>query len=459
MRAIRTGLSLVMALVLVCSCALAEGFLTNPDAIEQAIRSVLYLEVYDARGRVLSTGSGFLAFDGQTVVTNQHVIDGGVTIQATDEREMTFAVDKVLASDARRDLAILSLRRDTGLPPLQLAEAPELKRGQPVLAIGSPKGLRNTVSNGIISLVYTRGELPDIQFTAPISSGSSGGALFDSNGTVIGVTSESYTDGQNLNLAVSSPHVYALYAQVQAGEQDVVLPSPQPGVTAFSAYAEVFDDALYIDWPDIDFASQYRVYRAQGSDTLPDSPHAAGKLSHLNDRRVAPGLVYTYRVDALDAQGTLIAQSLPVTAAAFLPGSTLPPATPGVLVTATPPPAALYPIDFGDDGYVGTFSEPALNPLITHTGGNAVIDSFTLAFYAADSQGTPLPLTGTDDAYYIQSYDVLLRPGQSTYPGHTAIPASGAARVYVAITRITQSDGLVYELPEDEWDFFYWEMD
>lgn len=454
-------MALVTALMLVCGAALAQGFLNNPDAIELAIQSVLYIEVYDDRGRLMATGSGFLAFDGRTVVTNQHVIDGGATIAATDEREKTFAVDKILASDARRDLAILRLSRDTGLTPLALAEAPVLKRGQPVLAIGSPQGLRNSVSNGIISLVYSRGELPDIQFTAPISSGSSGGALFDENGEVIGVTSESYTDGQNLNLAVSSPHVYDLYAQVLAGQGFQALPSAAPGVTAFFVYTEIYDDALYLDWPDIVEAAQYRIFRAQGADALPETPHATRRYSHLNDRSVTPGMEYTYRVDAVSAAGALVGQSLPVSGTAYLPGATLAPATPQVLVTPSPTPAAKYPIDFGDDGYVGTYRAPSLNPLITHTGGAGVVDGFTLAFYPADAQGNELPLTGTSNAYGLRAFEVLLRPGQSAYPGKIELPVSGpgAARVYVAITRITQTDGTVFDIPEDDWDFYYWEMD
>ena len=77
-----------------------------------------------------------------------------------------------------------------------------LVRGQKVVAIGSPLGLFNTVSDGIISGFRTVGERSMIQFTAPTSHGSSGGALLDLYGNLIGIITAGFDDGQNLNLAV-----------------------------------------------------------------------------------------------------------------------------------------------------------------------------------------------------------------------------------------------------------------
>ena len=77
-----------------------------------------------------------------------------------------------------------------------------LVRGQKVVAIGSPLGLFNTVSDGIISGFRTVGARTMIQFTAPTSHGSSGGALLDLYGNLIGIITAGFDDGQNLNLAV-----------------------------------------------------------------------------------------------------------------------------------------------------------------------------------------------------------------------------------------------------------------
>ena len=77
-----------------------------------------------------------------------------------------------------------------------------------IVAIGSPLGLLNTVSTGVFSGYNDTGEMKEIQFSASISQGSSGGALFNNAGEVIGITTASYTEGQNLNVAV--PIQYAV---------------------------------------------------------------------------------------------------------------------------------------------------------------------------------------------------------------------------------------------------------
>ena len=88
-----------------------------------------------------------------------------------------------------------------------------MMRAEPVIAIGSPKGFTNTVSTGIISNIYNEDGFNRIQFTAPISPGSSGGALFNGNGEVIGITSSTYIDSQNLNFAIQITEVIDLYSQ------------------------------------------------------------------------------------------------------------------------------------------------------------------------------------------------------------------------------------------------------
>ena len=105
----------------------------------------------------------------------------------------------------------------------------KIKRGERVTAIGSPKGLKNTVSMGNVSAVFTEDNVDWIQTTAPMSQGSSGGALFIEAGKVIGITSASRTDGQNLNFAINISEVVTLY---QAWNQSVISPlGQQAGLT------------------------------------------------------------------------------------------------------------------------------------------------------------------------------------------------------------------------------------
>lgn len=190
-----------------------SGFSDDPDRVEIATKSVLMLEAYDGSGIFLGSGSGFVAFDNTKLVTNYHVIEGADTIVAYTDDGYQYIVDQVLIADAKRDLAILGFSSPTDLLPLSLNVSGELKRAQKVVAIGSPIGITNTVSIGNISALYEEDGVSEIQFTAPISPGSSGGALFDNNGEVIGITSATYLDAQNINVAVHAREVSDLFAQ------------------------------------------------------------------------------------------------------------------------------------------------------------------------------------------------------------------------------------------------------
>ena len=99
------------------------------------------------------------------------------------------------------DLAVIRIQRK--LVPLPVYQGKkELVRGQKVVAIGSPLGLFNSVSDGIISGFRKIDNVDMIQFTAPTSHGSSGGAVLNMQGEVIGISTAGYDSGQNINLAV-----------------------------------------------------------------------------------------------------------------------------------------------------------------------------------------------------------------------------------------------------------------
>ncbi len=183
----------------------AEGFSGDPVAVEAAAQSVLMLEVY-SQGELIATGSGFVAFADDMLVTNSHVIDGADEILAKSDQGDEYVLDKIYAVDTRKDLAILGFSSPTKLSPLKLDTERVVMRVEPVVAIGSPKGLLNTVSVGNVSAVFIEEGTRYIQFTAPVSSGSSGGALFGNDGDVIGITTSVWSDQeelvQNLNFAI-----------------------------------------------------------------------------------------------------------------------------------------------------------------------------------------------------------------------------------------------------------------
>lgn len=186
-------------------------FSDDPKAIQVASNSVIMLSCYDKEGNLYATGSAFAAFEEGIFVTNCHVIEEEVyAIRAQMETGLEFSINSVVAYDVDKDIAILRTSAKTGLDPLPIGSTAALERGEKVIAIGSPLGLINTLSIGLYS-----GTIKDdrvyLQFSAAISHGSSGGALFNNRGEVVGITTASYSEGQNLNLAIPIEDVVELW--------------------------------------------------------------------------------------------------------------------------------------------------------------------------------------------------------------------------------------------------------
>lgn len=181
---------------------------------QNSLKSVVVVYSYDS-GKALSLGSGFVASKDGKILTNYHVIAGADTATVKFENGAFYDVDGVVAVDRNADLVVLKLKTTSEFVPLRLGDASSVAVGDSVVAVGSPMGLEGTVSNGIVSAKRDANSLglernPDItvfQITAPTSPGSSGGALVNSNGDVIGVPFVQLVAGQNLNFAV--PITYA----------------------------------------------------------------------------------------------------------------------------------------------------------------------------------------------------------------------------------------------------------
>jgi len=155
----RRLISVLMACILCLvplSINAAESFSSNPDAIEEAAKSVLMLEVYDENNDVIATGSGFVAFNDRTLVTNYHVIQDGTRVIANSDEGYRYEVSKIFIIDEEKDIAICGFESSTGLKPLELNTDKELKRAENIVAIGSPIGITNTVSLGNISALYKK---------------------------------------------------------------------------------------------------------------------------------------------------------------------------------------------------------------------------------------------------------------------------------------------------------------
>ncbi len=177
--------------------------LTSEQIFDKCSPAVFFVEVYDQAGRPLGTGSGFFLNSSGLAVTNHHVLDGAArAVITTSDTKQKYEVKGVYDFDEKNDWAVMQVD-GTGFASLEIGSMDTVQGGATVFAIGSPIGLQNTISQGLIS--NPDRELDGvhyIQTSAPISHGSSGGALINKYGQVIGITSAGFTDGQNLNLAM-----------------------------------------------------------------------------------------------------------------------------------------------------------------------------------------------------------------------------------------------------------------
>ncbi len=144
-----------------------------------------------------SLGSGVVVGKGE-VATNHHVVVGASEVTVHYGARAWNAT--VLASNKERDIALLSVP-GLLLPRAQLRKSSTIKVGEPVFALGAPKGHEQTFSQGIVSALRPRHSAFEIQTTAPISPGSSGGGLYDARAQLIGLTTFIDPRGQNLNFA------------------------------------------------------------------------------------------------------------------------------------------------------------------------------------------------------------------------------------------------------------------
>ena len=147
----------------------------------------------DGESQPSGVGSGFILTGDGYVMTNAHVVEGAdeVIVTLTDKREFKA---KIVGSDKRTDVAVVKIDAK-GLPAVKIGDVSRLKVGEWVMAIGSPFGLENSVTAGIVSAKQrdTGDYLPFIQTDVAINPGNSGGPLLNLRGEVVGINSQIYS--------------------------------------------------------------------------------------------------------------------------------------------------------------------------------------------------------------------------------------------------------------------------
>ncbi|MCX6083371.1 MAG: trypsin-like peptidase domain-containing protein [Caldiserica bacterium] len=251
----------------------ATQTLLSVTEIAKKVESVVYIEVAFADGKGAS-GSGFIISPDGRIVTNYHVIDGAASGKVVLNDGTTFIDIKVLGWNKEGDLAIIKIS-GSGLPAVTMGNSDAAQIGEAVVAIGSPLGLQNTVSTGIIS-ARREGFL---QTTAPISHGSSGGALFNMTGEVIGITSAGMEEGPNLGFAIPINEVKSLatdrtltLAQFTAQMSGSVTSSVSvPSLIQPAATTEVDNLTPTFQWTKVATATRYTFWLGKGTTGTEDT--------------------------------------------------------------------------------------------------------------------------------------------------------------------------------------------
>ena len=189
-------------------------------------------------------GSGFVIDASGLVITNNHVIDGAsqVRVKLSDGREMPGLV---LGRDPKTDLAVVRIQGPGKFKPIQWGDSDRIRVGESVFAVGSPFGLGNSVTSGIVSArgrEIGAGPYDDfLQVDAAINSGNSGGPLFDAHGRVVGVNTAIFSpSGGNVGIGFAIParmarevaQQIAQHGEVSRGRIGVVLQELTPEIAA-----------------------------------------------------------------------------------------------------------------------------------------------------------------------------------------------------------------------------------
>ncbi|MBS7806043.1 serine protease [Variovorax sp. PCZ-1] len=201
--------------LLISSGVSTANELTSEQLFEKVAPSVWGVTTFDKSERALATGSAVVIAPG-TLITNCHVLAKAASF-AIKRDNVSFGAT-LQHADTERDLCQITVRNFSA-PVVGIVSVDTLKVGQKAFAIGNPRGLEVTLSDGLVSGLRRSDDGKTIEFvqtTAPISPGSSGGGLFDNQGRLIGITTLIRRDSQNLNFAVPGSWIAEVPARAQA---------------------------------------------------------------------------------------------------------------------------------------------------------------------------------------------------------------------------------------------------
>lgn len=174
--------------------------LTPEQIYEKVNDAVVIVLAYDVNGKLINQGSGVVIDEEGYMITNYHVMKNASKVNIVHS-ELLFENAELIGGDEESDILFIKIPK-SDLSVIETPESDDVKIGQKVYAIGSPLGYENTISDGIVSGYRKFDKINLIQITASISPGISGGAVVNSKGELIGISTYTITEGQNINFAI-----------------------------------------------------------------------------------------------------------------------------------------------------------------------------------------------------------------------------------------------------------------
>ncbi|MGM0418782.1 MAG: Do family serine endopeptidase [Thermodesulfobacteriota bacterium] len=194
-----------------------QPFSQGNDLFDEFFKK-FYEDLPQKRFEQKSLGSGFLIDSEGFIVTNNHVVEDAEEIKVKMKNGDEFEAEKI-GTDPNTDLALIKISADKEFPYLEFGDSQKIAVGEWVVAIGSPFGLEQTVTAGIVSAkgrVIDAGPYDDfIQTDASINPGNSGGPLLNLEGEVIGVNTAILAQAQGIGFAIPSEMAENIIAQLQ----------------------------------------------------------------------------------------------------------------------------------------------------------------------------------------------------------------------------------------------------
>ena len=186
-----------------------ESTSTPAQIYEMIASSTVRIEGLDKNGRMQNLGTGFFISAEGEIVTNYHVIAGAYQLKVVLYSGEEYMVTAIRGYSVANDMAVLKIDKE-GNSYLKISTT-EVKTGDPVYALGSPLGVDGVFTSGIVSNPSKKvNNLDMIVFSAPISSGNSGGPLVNARGEVVGINNQIADKGQNLNFALPAKMIMDL---------------------------------------------------------------------------------------------------------------------------------------------------------------------------------------------------------------------------------------------------------